>query len=46
VRGRSAKEKKKRRRKDERAGCSVAPRIHEQKDVARGFKKSESPQHL
>jgi hypothetical protein len=38
VRGRSAKEKK-RRKKDEQAGCGVAPRVHEQKDVVRGFKK-------
>jgi hypothetical protein len=38
VKGRSAKEKKKRRKKDKRAGCGVAPRVHEQKD-ARGFKK-------
>jgi hypothetical protein len=38
VRGRSAKEKK-RRKKDKQAGCSVVPRVHEQKDVACGFKK-------
>jgi hypothetical protein len=31
VKGRSANEKKKRKKKDKQAGCSIVPCIHEQK---------------